>query len=326
MIRAILGGLRSLRPGPGHRSRGRAPDPRSAGSRRCRCDHIDLSARLRRGGGLPRPEDGRREPRPADAPRAALPARRDPRRRAVGRGHGVQPDRPGAHLGPAGAVRPRAPGPGRAVRGAGPGPPLDADAAGRRGRSSCDAYRRARGQRPGPPRVRRGGRLPAACRRRQAPHARGRGLVRPVVNVRLPVATTRRTSRESSTSPGRRSASAGSRSPSAQGGLHSDRPARVHYATKRHRLVSVDVGQLLPDPDRHEGDRPAAYGDCGADIYRGILDAGWRSRRGPRTRPTRPSRPGSRPRRPGLKLVLNSTSASSGPVLQPLRPGRIARP
>ena len=55
------------------------------------------------------------------------------------------------------------------------------------------------------------------------------------------------------------------------GGIHSVDAARVYYATRRHRLLSVNVASYYPSLIATKGISPRAYGDTGAATYRDIL-------------------------------------------------------
>ena len=55
------------------------------------------------------------------------------------------------------------------------------------------------------------------------------------------------------------------------GGLHSVDCPRVYYATKRHRLISVDVQSFYPSLISTKGIGPAAYSDTGRETYRAIV-------------------------------------------------------
>gem|GEM_PF-5258889 len=58
------------------------------------------------------------------------------------------------------------------------------------------------------------------------------------------------------------------------GGLHSVDCPRVYYATKRHRLISVDVQSFYPSLISTKGIGPAAYSDTGRETYRAIVTLG----------------------------------------------------
>ena len=96
------------------------------------------------------------------------------------------------------------------------------------------------------------------------------------------------------------------------GGLHSVDEPRVHYATKRHRLVSVDVGSYYPSLIATKGISPAAYGEIGAVTYREIL----RRRLDVKQHAKDAADPAERERldiqATGLKLILNSTFGKFG--------------
>ena len=275
------GGLRPLRARPRRSSREeRLPPAARPSSPRSRRDHVDLSARLRRGGGFPRLKTDRREPRPARAPRAAPTTPRcDPRRRAVGRGQGVQRDRPGAHLGPARALRPRAPGAGRAVRGSSGG--------------TCG--------RPPRPRVVEvvlpGGVPPRTGGEPVRPEPPREVLYRPPAGVVRP----RTEAAAAWYRPGRRRPPprrrlGGRRARRRPEGDLPDRPARGHRRgrrpplrrlargsttrRRRHRLISADVAQLLPVADRHQGHLPARLRRLRSPTSSAACSsAGWPSRR-----------------------------------------------
>jgi hypothetical protein len=96
------------------------------------------------------------------------------------------------------------------------------------------------------------------------------------------------------------------------GGLHSVDSRRVHYATREHRLVSVDVASFYPSLIASKGISPRAYGDSGAATYRGILER----RLDIKKRAKGATDPEERGRleiqATALKLVLNSTFGKLG--------------
>ncbi len=71
------------------------------------------------------------------------------------------------------------------------------------------------------------------------------------------------------------------------GGLHSVDCPRVYYATKRHRLISVDVQSFYPSLISTKGIAPAAYCDTGRETYRAIVERrlAVKRRKGPSTFP-----------------------------------------
>jgi P4 family phage/plasmid primase-like protien len=96
------------------------------------------------------------------------------------------------------------------------------------------------------------------------------------------------------------------------GGLHSVDSARVYYPSKRHRLVSVDVASFYPTLIATKGIAPAAYGDTGRETYRSILDR----RLEVKGEAKRETDPGQRERleiqADGLKLIINSFFGKTG--------------
>lgn len=96
------------------------------------------------------------------------------------------------------------------------------------------------------------------------------------------------------------------------GGLHSiDRP-RVYYATRAHHLVSVDVASFYPSLIASKGITPRSYGACGHATYRSILERRLEVKRraGATGDPAERARLGVQAT--ALKLVLNSTFGKLG--------------
>jgi hypothetical protein len=96
------------------------------------------------------------------------------------------------------------------------------------------------------------------------------------------------------------------------GGLHSvDKPG-VYYATRKRRLISVDVSSFYPSLIAAKGITPQAYGDTGAATYQGIL----KRRLEIKAQAKETSDPAERERldiqATALKLVLNSTFGKLG--------------
>jgi hypothetical protein len=96
------------------------------------------------------------------------------------------------------------------------------------------------------------------------------------------------------------------------GGLHSLDGPGVSYATRKARLVSVDVASFYPCLIAAKNIASRSYGDAGASIYRGILDR----RLDVKRRAKVASDPAERERldiqATALKLVLNATFGKLG--------------
>ena len=90
------------------------------------------------------------------------------------------------------------------------------------------------------------------------------------------------------------------------GGLHSVDLARVYYATKRHRLISVDVQSFYPSLISTKGIGPAAYGDTGRETYRAIVARRLAVKKAAKETQEPAERERLTVQADGLKLVLNS--------------------
>jgi P4 family phage/plasmid primase-like protien len=91
------------------------------------------------------------------------------------------------------------------------------------------------------------------------------------------------------------------------GGLHSVDSARVYYSTKRHRLVSVDVSSFYPTLISTKGIAPAAYGETGRETYRSILDRRLEVKAAAKNAEDPEERERLEVQATGLKLIINST-------------------
>jgi putative DNA primase/helicase len=96
------------------------------------------------------------------------------------------------------------------------------------------------------------------------------------------------------------------------GGLHSIDSARVCYATRRHRLVSVDVASFYPCLIAAKGISPAAYSDTGRETYRSILERRLRIKKTTKTTDDPAERARLDVQATGLKLILNAFFGKTG--------------
>jgi DNA polymerase elongation subunit (family B) len=96
------------------------------------------------------------------------------------------------------------------------------------------------------------------------------------------------------------------------GGLHSSDSPRVHYSTRKCSLVSVDVASYYPTIIATKQITAGAYGEAGAELYRGILDRRFQIKR--RAKETNDPEQARRldVQATGLKLILNSTFGKFG--------------
>jgi hypothetical protein len=96
------------------------------------------------------------------------------------------------------------------------------------------------------------------------------------------------------------------------GGLHSIDPPMVYYADRRSLLVSADVASFYPSLIATKGINPAAYGETVAATYRALLERRLAAKEAART----VAEPAERERLDvldkALKLVLNSTYGKFG--------------
>jgi DNA polymerase family B len=173
-----------------------------------------------------------------------------------------------------------------------------------------DAYKRKHGAKP---------RMPApplevvyrpgvGVSRPRAPEARG--WYDQVVNQPLPVLTVGGRPKvqvpQATFEIGRLQLSAGG------GGLHTiDRP-RVFYSTRERRLVSVDVASFYPSLIATKHISPTAYGSTGAEIYQAILDRRLEIKRHAKTVLDAADRERLDLQEKALKLVLNSAFGKFG--------------
>jgi hypothetical protein len=96
------------------------------------------------------------------------------------------------------------------------------------------------------------------------------------------------------------------------GGLHSTDAPRLYYATRKYRLISVDVASFYPSLIATKGISPRAYGDCGAATYRGVLERRLEIKRRAKTVEDPAERKRLDVQATALKLVLNSTFGKLG--------------
>jgi hypothetical protein len=96
------------------------------------------------------------------------------------------------------------------------------------------------------------------------------------------------------------------------GGLHSKDLPGVHYSTKGHRLILVDAASFYPKLIASKQITPAAYGSTGAAIYRSILDRRLQLKAAAKETLDPHERDRLEIQADGLKLVLNSTFGKFG--------------
>jgi hypothetical protein len=96
------------------------------------------------------------------------------------------------------------------------------------------------------------------------------------------------------------------------GGLHSIERPMVHYATRRRRLVSVDVASYYPTLIAAKGIAPAAYGETGAATYRAVLERRLAVKEQAKVVEDPAERERFDVQATALKLVLNSTFGKFG--------------
>jgi hypothetical protein len=96
------------------------------------------------------------------------------------------------------------------------------------------------------------------------------------------------------------------------GGLHSVDRARVYYSTRRHRVVSVDVASFYPTLIATRGIAPRSYGGTGATIYKSILDRRLAIKQQAKAAQDPAERERLEVQANALKLVLNSTFGKYG--------------
>jgi hypothetical protein len=96
------------------------------------------------------------------------------------------------------------------------------------------------------------------------------------------------------------------------GGLHSVDSARVYYSTKKSRLVSVDVASFYPSLIATKGISPQAYGAIGSRTYSDILERRLAIKREAKTVLDSAERERLDVQATALKLVLNSTFGKFG--------------
>jgi hypothetical protein len=96
------------------------------------------------------------------------------------------------------------------------------------------------------------------------------------------------------------------------GGLHTVDSPGVYYATKRHRLLSVDVASFYPSLIAQKGITPAGYGDTGKDTYNRLLEERLRIKRAAKVEVDPEHQAALNVQADGLKLVLNSFIGKTG--------------
>lgn len=96
------------------------------------------------------------------------------------------------------------------------------------------------------------------------------------------------------------------------GGIHSvDRP-RLYRTTRKQQIVSVDVGSFYPSLIKEYGITPGSYGDVGSEMYRGLLVQRLAIKAEAKTAEDPAERQRLDDQANGLKLVLNSTFGKYG--------------
>jgi hypothetical protein len=96
------------------------------------------------------------------------------------------------------------------------------------------------------------------------------------------------------------------------GGLHSDDSACVYYEDEAQELWLVDVASFYPSLIASKGISPAAYGACGAATYRGILARRLKIKAGAGVAVDPAEQRRLEVQATALKLVLNSTFGKFG--------------
>jgi P4 family phage/plasmid primase-like protien len=96
------------------------------------------------------------------------------------------------------------------------------------------------------------------------------------------------------------------------GGLHSVDSPRVYYATRRYRLLSVDVASYYPSLIATKGISPAGYGDSGRDTYRSLLERRLAVKKAVNAEADPKRKAALNVQADGLKLVLNSFVGKTG--------------
>ena len=96
------------------------------------------------------------------------------------------------------------------------------------------------------------------------------------------------------------------------GGLHSDDSAEVFYEDESHELWLIDVASFYPSLIASKGISLSAYGDCGAATYRGILDRRLLIKEQAKSVQDPAERRQLEVQSNALKLVLNSTFGKFG--------------
>lgn len=96
------------------------------------------------------------------------------------------------------------------------------------------------------------------------------------------------------------------------GGIHSDDAKRLHYATRTHALVSVDVASYYPSLIASKGIAPRSYGDSGAETYRALRQRRLDAKAGSKAAEDPAEGKRLAVQADALKLVLNSTFGKYG--------------
>jgi DNA polymerase elongation subunit (family B) len=96
------------------------------------------------------------------------------------------------------------------------------------------------------------------------------------------------------------------------GGLHSVDAPGVFYATRKQALLSVDVQSFYPSLIASKGIAPAAYGDAGRETYRSLLERRLAVKQAAKETTDPAERERLAVQADGLKLVLNSFFGKTG--------------
>jgi hypothetical protein len=96
------------------------------------------------------------------------------------------------------------------------------------------------------------------------------------------------------------------------GGLHSVDSPGVYYSTKQHRLISADVQSFYPSLIAQKGIGPAVYGDTGRETYRSLLKRRLAIKQAAKETQDAAQRERLDIQADGLKLVLNSFVGKTG--------------
>jgi hypothetical protein len=96
------------------------------------------------------------------------------------------------------------------------------------------------------------------------------------------------------------------------GGLHSIDSPWVYYATRKYQLISIDMASFYPTLIDTKGIGPAGYGDTGRETYRSILQRRLRIKADAKTTDDPAERERLEVQASGLKLIINSFFGKMG--------------